>query len=674
MLLSCPTISCPGTDFPITNYSAEGVEPVPPFVSVVFPNVPPGGGIDEQWSRLGCVYVYVSYISQQDADLGALRQSVLCTNPPGSEIWYSAAATCCVNCPDGTEFCYTVPAGTFIASTYAAALVQAEAYACDQAQIFRVCLNNPECPSCVSNPPPVHPHDPNFPFNPPEPPNTTLGQLPRCACLGIHYQGTIQANGAVGNQIWSTIGSLPPGLTLVPIGTGATIIGIPTVSGTYAFQVIVTDAFGNYAIRTFTIQVVEVTTTSLPNFTIGTPYSYQLAAGGGSGNYTWSIATGILPEGLELSQSGLISGTPTALAVDETLTFEVRDATCEAAEHIQVTPRAALHATSSTRVLAYRGFREYTDLVGTGQLYKRVDYVGSITQIAFPNFNADPSVDATQCGGCQFIYSGYDQIDNLGNILNRHSKNMMVMCAASHPSLFEIRANPDRTAIITPILHPPSLYGYCWADDPQSCSACDPNDTTWSLLRNDAWFGAVDYPTDILWDSTKLVFTATSFTYAGNDDLTGGVILNPSIQGFPKNNGNDIYIDGFPFVRLQSSGGFSSALSEPYTDADANATAVVYTGTSFTAENAPNYQITGANNLITRRSRITSVAFEITCTRLIIGTDYIVSYELVTSNGVGSSHTVQFTADSESHVVTGTIPEPAANLKTTVKNARIRYA
>lgn len=56
---------------------------------------------------------------------------------------------------------------------------------------------------------------------------------------------------------------------------------------------------------------VEVTTTTLPNATVGTPYSQQLAATGGDGGYTWVQITGTLPAGLSLSTSGLISGTPT---------------------------------------------------------------------------------------------------------------------------------------------------------------------------------------------------------------------------------------------------------------------------------------------------------------------------------------------------------------------------
>jgi hypothetical protein len=55
-----------------------------------------------------------------------------------------------------------------------------------------------------------------------------------------------------------------------------------------------------------------VTTAVLPTGTVGTPYSSQLAATGGTNTYTWAITSGALPTNLNLSSGGLISGTPTA--------------------------------------------------------------------------------------------------------------------------------------------------------------------------------------------------------------------------------------------------------------------------------------------------------------------------------------------------------------------------
>jgi hypothetical protein len=59
-----------------------------------------------------------------------------------------------------------------------------------------------------------------------------------------------------------------------------------------------------------------ITTSSLPNARMGTPYSAPLAASGGTPPYTWSIASGILPPGLLLNPPDMmnpdtrISGTP----------------------------------------------------------------------------------------------------------------------------------------------------------------------------------------------------------------------------------------------------------------------------------------------------------------------------------------------------------------------------
>ena len=49
----------------------------------------------------------------------------------------------------------------------------------------------------------------------------------------------------------------------------------------------------------------------LPEALIGSPYSQQLDAFGGTGPYFWSIAEGQLPSGLALSPIGKIEGTPT---------------------------------------------------------------------------------------------------------------------------------------------------------------------------------------------------------------------------------------------------------------------------------------------------------------------------------------------------------------------------
>jgi sugar lactone lactonase YvrE len=59
---------------------------------------------------------------------------------------------------------------------------------------------------------------------------------------------------------------------------------------------------------------------TLPNATAGIPYSATLSATGGALPYTWTVPIGTLPDGLGISNSGTISGTP---AVPQTSTFTI---------------------------------------------------------------------------------------------------------------------------------------------------------------------------------------------------------------------------------------------------------------------------------------------------------------------------------------------------------------
>jgi len=69
--------------------------------------------------------------------------------------------------------------------------------------------------------------------------------------------------------------------------------------------------------------VVAISATSLPNTTVGVPFSHAYAATGGTSPYSWQ-ASG-LPPGLKMSTSGTLDGTPTT-AGSYSITFVVTDA------------------------------------------------------------------------------------------------------------------------------------------------------------------------------------------------------------------------------------------------------------------------------------------------------------------------------------------------------------
>jgi YD repeat-containing protein len=159
------------------------------------------------------------------------------------------------------------------------------------------------------------------------PVSVATASLPNGA-QGSAYSAMLEPGGGTAPYTWAiTEGSLPAGLSL-NASTGA-ITGTPT-GGTevVTFTVRVTDGGAKTASRQLSIRIVILTigTVSLPNGALNRPYSVALQAVGGTAPYTWSIAAGVLPEGLSLNPStGTIAGTPT-VAGTSTFTVQLADA------------------------------------------------------------------------------------------------------------------------------------------------------------------------------------------------------------------------------------------------------------------------------------------------------------------------------------------------------------
>jgi hypothetical protein len=146
--------------------------------------------------------------------------------------------------------------------------------------------------------------------------------------VGAVYSSTLSATGGATPYSWTvSTGVLPPGLNLTPSGT---LAGTPTTAGSYSFTIEATDsaAPNRTASAAFTVQILPpltITTTNLPDTTVGAIYSAALAATGGNTPYTWSITSGALPAGLSLKPDGTLAGNPSTPGTS-TFTVQVADA------------------------------------------------------------------------------------------------------------------------------------------------------------------------------------------------------------------------------------------------------------------------------------------------------------------------------------------------------------
>ena len=103
-------------------------------------------------------------------------------------------------------------------------------------------------------------------------------------CYGFTSQGPPLCNGVVQTQP----NTYPVVLQATSVSTGKT--------ATMEFSLAV-------------VQPLQITTTALPNAAANQPYSAQMTASGGTGQFSWSVPAGTLPPGIVMSSAGTFSGT-----------------------------------------------------------------------------------------------------------------------------------------------------------------------------------------------------------------------------------------------------------------------------------------------------------------------------------------------------------------------------
>ncbi len=158
-------------------------------------------------------------------------------------------------------------------------------------------------------------------FDPPSLPNQKVGEP---------YKQTITPTGGTPPYVVSIYdGSLPPGLTLTPLGTpttSVTLSGTPTAHDDFTFTLLAVDAHGCFLSH---YQICDTITLSLepksdPKACV--PYTRDIVAGGGRFPYKFH-ASGLPPDlSLTPPDGKTIAGTPTAAAPgDYNITIDVTD-------------------------------------------------------------------------------------------------------------------------------------------------------------------------------------------------------------------------------------------------------------------------------------------------------------------------------------------------------------
>jgi uncharacterized protein (TIGR03437 family) len=205
----------------------------------------------------------------------------------------------------------------------------------------------------------------SFPiFIAPSAPPLSIAELnvPRADPNG-NYSYTLTATGGDGSYSWSLSGTAP---LQIDTATGTLTASQLPASGTYPFDVTVQDLSGSSYTASYTLVVaapISISPGLLPSAVTGSPYSQQLSAAGGSGNYSWSITD--QSSGLNMSLSGssgtsvFVEGIPTQTTSEGGLSLEVELTDVTTGESTQqfyyIDVRAGLPSGLTAYILSFDG-------------------------------------------------------------------------------------------------------------------------------------------------------------------------------------------------------------------------------------------------------------------------------------------------------------------------------
>lgn len=148
-------------------------------------------------------------------------------------------------------------------------------------------------------------------------PTITFGAIPVTGVVGVAYNGDASASPVNVYNYTIIAGALPNGLALNPV-SGA-ITGVPTTAGIFNFTAQAEDGNGCIGTQPYVITISEavvcpviiIVPESIPSGFINRNYRKQLIISQLVPVNSFIIISGELPDGLTLSDTGVISGRPT---------------------------------------------------------------------------------------------------------------------------------------------------------------------------------------------------------------------------------------------------------------------------------------------------------------------------------------------------------------------------